>query len=139
MPSVKTVTLKEKSGGDLLFYGAACVSNYIASDGRIIVNYELENIWKAAVVAYLRYYPDICLEELRKATQSLSHYSRCSGRDSNQTPPKYKSEMLLLEPTSSVWVSVSVSVSVPVSVSVCVCLCPCPRQCPSPCPSEDGK
>jgi hypothetical protein len=37
----------------------------------------------------LKYYPDICPEELRKAKQNLSQDSRFSGRDLNPIPPDY--------------------------------------------------
>lgn len=36
----------------------------------VIVNVELENMWKEAVV-YLRCYSNICLKELSKITDSL--------------------------------------------------------------------
>jgi hypothetical protein len=35
------------------------------------VNNELEGIWREEIVAYWQNYPGICLEELRKATNSL--------------------------------------------------------------------
>jgi hypothetical protein len=46
------------------------ISDYIASNERMIVNNELERMWKEAVVAQLRYYPGICLEGLRKTTKT---------------------------------------------------------------------
>jgi hypothetical protein len=36
----------------------------------------MERSWKAAAVAYFRYYPSIRLKELRKATKTLSQDSR---------------------------------------------------------------
>jgi hypothetical protein len=33
---------------------------------------EVERIWKEAVVAYLNYCADICLEEIRKTMKNLS-------------------------------------------------------------------
>jgi hypothetical protein len=35
------------------------------------MNDELKNIWMEAVMAFLRYYPAICLEGLRKTTKNL--------------------------------------------------------------------
>jgi hypothetical protein len=32
---------------------------------------ELENIWKEVAVVYFRYYPDICLEVLRKSSRNV--------------------------------------------------------------------
>lgn len=51
---------------------------------------ELEVIWKDVVVAYSRYSPGSCLEELREKTKNLSQDSRCPARDSNLTPPEYR-------------------------------------------------
>jgi hypothetical protein len=36
-------------------------------------------------------------ERPRKITKNVSQYSRCPGRDSNRTPPKYKSRALLVD------------------------------------------
>jgi hypothetical protein len=36
------------------------------------MNDELEMFWKEVVMAQLRHYPGICLERLRKTTESLS-------------------------------------------------------------------
>jgi hypothetical protein len=36
------------------------------------MNNELKSVWKEAVVAYMRYYPVICLDELRKTTEPQS-------------------------------------------------------------------
>jgi hypothetical protein len=36
------------------------------------MNDELEMIWKEVVMAQLRHYPGICLERLRKTTETLS-------------------------------------------------------------------
>jgi hypothetical protein len=36
----------------------------------------------------LRYYPGICVEIMRKPTQSLSEVNRSPGRDFNPGPPK---------------------------------------------------
>jgi hypothetical protein len=35
------------------------------------MNNELERMWKETVVAYLKYYPDICLEGLGKTSETL--------------------------------------------------------------------
>jgi hypothetical protein len=62
--------------GLLLFYGLfsdiSSNSDYIASKCRIIKNDTLKRRWKKIVVANFRYYPDICLEGLRKITEDLS-------------------------------------------------------------------
>jgi hypothetical protein len=39
-------------------------------------------------------YPTIFLEGLKQTTESLIQSNRCSGRDSNKKPPKYKPETL---------------------------------------------
>jgi hypothetical protein len=46
----------------------------------------------------LKYFSSIFLEELRKTIKFLSEDSQYPGRDWNQVPPKYKSEVLPLEP-----------------------------------------
>jgi hypothetical protein len=38
------------------------------------------------------------LDETEENHETLNQYSRCTGRDSNRIPPKYKSETLLYEP-----------------------------------------
>jgi hypothetical protein len=48
-------------------------------------------MWKEAVVAYLRYYPSSCLEELRKTTNTL----RIAGLQAEfftRDPPNTKQE-----------------------------------------------
>jgi hypothetical protein len=56
------------------------------------INDKLESIWKEAVSPYSKYYyPDICVDGVRKVTEYLSEDSLCSGLDSNQVPPEYKS------------------------------------------------
>jgi hypothetical protein len=54
------------------------------------VNNELERMWKEVVIAYLRYYPGICLEELRKTTERHCQDSQSLGWDLNlgPLPPK---------------------------------------------------
>jgi hypothetical protein len=51
---------------------------------------ELKTIWKETVVILSKYYTDVCLEEGKKATKSLSKNNRCSGRDFNRETPEYK-------------------------------------------------
>jgi hypothetical protein len=58
------------------------------------MNDELEITENETVVAYWRYYPDICLETLRKTIKNLTQDSLCPVQDSNRNLP--------LEPTSSV-------------------------------------
>jgi hypothetical protein len=58
---------------------------------------ELERICKEAVVAYFRYHSGIFLDRLTKNHVKLQE-NRCPVRDSNQAPPEYKPEVLLLEP-----------------------------------------
>jgi hypothetical protein len=42
------------------------------------------------VVAYLKFYPGICVQGLSKTTKTLSLGNRCLGRDSNKAPSEYK-------------------------------------------------
>jgi hypothetical protein len=58
--------------------------------------YELARIWKEAVVAYSRYYPNICFEGQSKPMKSLSRHDRCPRRDSNRVPPKQEPRTLPL-------------------------------------------
>jgi hypothetical protein len=57
------------------------------------VNHRLVRIWKEA----WRFFIGISLEGLGKPTKSLSRYNCCSGLDTIQVPPKYKSRVLLLD------------------------------------------
>jgi hypothetical protein len=50
----------------------------------------------------LRHYPAICLEGLRTIVETLNQVSQRPGRDSNQIPPEYKSEALLLSQLAGV-------------------------------------
>jgi hypothetical protein len=53
----------------------------------------------------LRYYLGICLEGLRKATESLSQDSRLLGRDLNPEPSDYEAEVLITRLRRSVRLS----------------------------------
>jgi hypothetical protein len=54
----------------MIYIMALSTSDCIPLSGRMIN--ELESIWEEAVMAYLRYNPDICLEGLRKTTKNHS-------------------------------------------------------------------
>jgi hypothetical protein len=41
-------------------------TDYVAPNGMMITNDELEVMWKEAVVTYFRYYPSIWLEGLKQ-------------------------------------------------------------------------
>jgi hypothetical protein len=47
-------------------------------------------MWQQVVVAWFSYYPEICLEGLRKKPVNLSHESWCPGRNSIQALPECK-------------------------------------------------
>jgi hypothetical protein len=74
-----------------LFNDAVSSSDYIASNDRIMnwKVYGRKRSWPN-----LRYYSGICLEELRKTTNTLSQGSRSLGRDLNSRPPEYKAGVL---------------------------------------------
>lgn len=46
------------------------LSHYVASNGTMMD--ELEGIWTEVAVAKLRYYPDICMEKLRKIRVTIA-------------------------------------------------------------------
>jgi hypothetical protein len=46
------------------------------SNGKMTVKEELEKIWKEAIMAYVRYYHSIYLQELRITIKNLSQDSR---------------------------------------------------------------
>lgn len=60
---------------------------------------ELEGEWGKQLWPNLRYCPGICMEGLRKTTDSHSQDSWCPDQDTNQAPSEYKSKALLLEST----------------------------------------
>jgi hypothetical protein len=47
------------------------------------------------VAAWTRYYPDICLDRLRKTTKNFSQKSQWLSWDSNRSPPEYNSKEFL--------------------------------------------
>jgi len=67
------------------------------------MNNGLERIWKDADMSNLRYYPGICLEKLRKATEILSHDSRYPDRYLKLGPPVCETGVLTTRPRRSVW------------------------------------
>jgi hypothetical protein len=68
----------------------------------MIVNNELERCGRKRSWPNLRYHPGICLEGLRKDTETLSQYSRSPGRDLNPRPPEYEAGVLTTRPQRSV-------------------------------------
>jgi hypothetical protein len=61
------------------------------------VRNELAVVWKEATIAE----SEICLKGLKGTIKDLSQDSESRGRDSNRSPPEYKSEALPLEPLCS--------------------------------------
>jgi hypothetical protein len=53
------------------------------SNGKMILNYEEESIWKITVVVLPRYYINVCPERLRKTTTNLYQDKRCPDWNSN--------------------------------------------------------
>jgi hypothetical protein len=66
------------------------------------MNAGLERIWKEAIVAYLRYYPGIHLQELGNTTKNISQDRQPKGRDLKPGPPEYKARVLTTRPWRSV-------------------------------------
>jgi hypothetical protein len=66
-----------------------------------VVNNELKKKWKEAAT-HLRYYPHICLEEMKKTTRNISQDIRRAGRYSYRAPSVRKSYALPIEQTCSV-------------------------------------
>jgi hypothetical protein len=66
-----------------------------------LVTDEMERMWKEAVVANLRHYPDLCLEGLRKTKKHLDQNIRSPSKNSNRNLTKNKSEALGPEPSTS--------------------------------------
>jgi hypothetical protein len=50
----------------------------------------------------LRYYPNICLKELRKTTKNFSQINRFQSRDFNPGPPEYEAGALTTRPDHSI-------------------------------------
>jgi hypothetical protein len=51
------------------------------------MNDELERIWKAVVMAYVRYYSGILFGRIEENYENFSQDIQCPGRDLNQVPP----------------------------------------------------
>jgi hypothetical protein len=63
--------------------------DYTASNERVIGEWWTgKDVQVSSHGLILRYYPGICLEELRKTMKSLSQDSRSQGRDLNPGPPE---------------------------------------------------
>lgn len=63
----------------LWFNEGHCISDYVMLNGRMMMmNNELEMLWKSSQ-SYLRYYPRIFHDGLRKITKILGWYSHCSS------------------------------------------------------------
>lgn len=68
---------------------------------------KLERTRNIVAMAYLRYYPGICLDRMRKTIESLSQYNWHPGQDLNQASPTCKTRALLaFRPAYSVLVIV---------------------------------
>jgi hypothetical protein len=57
-----------------------------------IIEWRIWNEKKKTVVAYMRSYPDISLEEVRNSLRNFSQNCSCPDRDSIQVTSKYNSE-----------------------------------------------
>jgi len=66
-------------------------------DGIMIVNGELEGMWKEICVISLRYCPRICLEGKRKTMGSLSDNNSLSP-NSKPRSLEYKAAVLITQP-----------------------------------------
>jgi hypothetical protein len=66
------------------------------------MNDELESLWEEAVVVCFKVLSQHSPGATNEIKRILSQDSRCSGRDSNRRPPKYKSDALQPQSTSSV-------------------------------------
>jgi hypothetical protein len=64
----------------------------------------------------LRYYPEICLEGLRKTMKKLSQYHLPPGRDLNQGPPEYEAGELTTQLQRSVFIIINRIVTVTITV-----------------------
>jgi hypothetical protein len=60
------------------------------------MNGEFERIWKDAVVAHWRYYPDIFPDRPKKTMENLNQVSRCPDIDSDRASPELNSRALPL-------------------------------------------
>jgi hypothetical protein len=58
----------------------------------------------------LRYYPNICLEGLRKTTKVLSQDSQSPGQDFNMGPRKYEAGVLITQSRRSVFINGKVGI-----------------------------
>jgi hypothetical protein len=74
-----------------LFHDAVSISDYVMSNGRMMVNNELERIWKEAAWVLSWYNPAICLLGLRKTTKISVRVADIRTEYSNREHSKYKS------------------------------------------------
>jgi hypothetical protein len=83
------------------FNGAVSNTDNVVSDEWMIMNNELERMWKEGVIAYSKVLSQHFLEWPRMNTRNLIWSNWCPGRNSNRAPPKYRTEALLPESTCS--------------------------------------
>jgi hypothetical protein len=88
--------------------------------GLLVCGFRGASASKAICTWHLRYYPRICLEDLRKATRKLSRDSRSFAPDLNPRPPEYEARLLKARPRrstccSGLWCSVDSCVDTTVS------------------------
>jgi hypothetical protein len=58
---------------------------------------EFGRTWKESAVPESLYYPDICMEGLKKISKYISRHSLCPSRYSNRACSEYMSRALLLD------------------------------------------
>jgi hypothetical protein len=87
-----------------LFYDDVIIKDHHGpSNGGMIAKWWIGKVLNEVVVACLRYSLDIFLKRIKII--NLSHNIQCTNKYSNQSPPKYESEalLLLLSRFRSVW------------------------------------
>jgi len=66
------------------------------------MNDELERLCSEVFMVYVRYYPSICLEGLRKTVSNLSQDSQSPGQESNLETQKYETGVMTTMPLCQV-------------------------------------
>jgi hypothetical protein len=83
---------------------------YVKLNGRITDECSIGEDLEETIVALSRYYPEICVQELRKTAKDLSQDSRYLVREYNRASPEHKPTVLQLQQPAQYFTYVNLDV-----------------------------